>query len=155
MQITRNLQNVFKTGFVETRHIFQNNAARVILRRSQRHHVTSLLIQLHWLPVKYRIQYKLATLAFRKFDKSLPPYLSSLLEIKTNDGVSIRTRSSLGKKLIPPPAPRTSTYGSRAFSTQAPEIWNSLPSKLRDSPSLEGFKTGLKTHLFRIAFPNA
>ena len=57
----------------------QNNAARLILKRSKRDHVTPLLKELHWLPVKYRIQYKLATLAFRHFDVTLPPYLSSSL----------------------------------------------------------------------------
>ena len=56
----------------------QNNAARLILKKSKRDHVTPLLKELHWLPVKYRIQYKLATLAFRHFDGTLPPYLSSL-----------------------------------------------------------------------------
>ena len=57
----------------------QNNAARLILKTSKHDHVTPLLKELHWLPVKYRIQYKLATLAFRRFDGTLPPYLSSFL----------------------------------------------------------------------------
>ena len=57
----------------------QNNAARLILKKSKRDHVTPLLKDLRWLPVKYRIQYKLATLAFRHFDVTLPPYLSSSL----------------------------------------------------------------------------
>ena len=55
----------------------QNNAARLILKKSKRDHVTPLLKELHWLPVKYRIQYKLATLAFRHLDGTVPPYLSS------------------------------------------------------------------------------
>ena len=54
----------------------QNNAARLILKKSKRDHVTPLLKELHCLPVKYRIQYKLATLAFRHFDGTLLPYLS-------------------------------------------------------------------------------
>ena len=41
--------------------------------------VTLLLKELHWLPVKYRIQYKLVTLAFRHLDCTLLPYLSSSL----------------------------------------------------------------------------
>ena len=57
----------------------QNNAARLILKKSKLDHVTPLLKELHWLPVKYRIKYKLATLAFRPFDGTLPPYLSSSL----------------------------------------------------------------------------
>ena len=57
----------------------QNSAARLIFKKSKRDHVTPLLKDLHWLRVKYRIQYKLATLAFRHFDGTLPPYLSSSL----------------------------------------------------------------------------
>jgi len=42
-----------------------------IKKRSE--HVTTMLISLHWLPIKQRIQYKLATLAFRYFDGTSPP----------------------------------------------------------------------------------
>ena len=44
--------------------------------KSKRDHVTPLLKEHRWLPVKYRIQDKFATLAFRHFDGTLPPYLS-------------------------------------------------------------------------------
>ena len=57
----------------------QNNAARLVLKKRRRDHVTPLLKELHWLPVKFRCQYKIATLAYRHFDGSLPPYLSSSL----------------------------------------------------------------------------
>ena len=57
----------------------QNNAARLVLRKWKSDHVTPLLEKLHWLPVEARIHYKLATLPFRHFENSLPPYLSELL----------------------------------------------------------------------------
>ena len=53
--------------------MIQNDAAQLILGTSERDHVTPPLKLLHWLPVKYRIQYKLATVAFRHFDGTLPP----------------------------------------------------------------------------------
>ena len=59
----------------------QNNAARLVLQKSKRQHVTPLLKQLHWLPIQTRIDYKLATLAFRHFDGSLLQYFSSRLDI--------------------------------------------------------------------------
>ena len=37
----------------------QNNAARLVLKRSSYEHSTPLLRYLHWLPVKARIEYKL------------------------------------------------------------------------------------------------
>ena len=59
----------------------QSNAARLVLQKSKRQHVTPLLKQLHWLPIQRRIDYKLATLTYRHFDGSLPQYLSSRLDI--------------------------------------------------------------------------
>ena len=57
----------------------QNNAARLVMKKIKRDHVTSLLKELHWLPVKFCCQYKIATLAYRHFERSLPPYLSPFL----------------------------------------------------------------------------
>ena len=57
----------------------QNNAARPVMKKRRRDHVTPLLKELHWLPVKFRCQYKIATLAYRHFEGSLPSYLSSSL----------------------------------------------------------------------------
>ena len=50
----------------------QNSAARLVLGKKKRDHVTPLLRELHWLPVKARCQYKIAVLAYRHFDGTLP-----------------------------------------------------------------------------------
>ena len=42
-----------------------------------------MLISLYWLPIKRRIEYKLATLAFNYFDGTLAPYLSDCLSSYT------------------------------------------------------------------------
>ena len=52
----------------------QNNASWLVLRKRKSDHVTPVLEKLHWLPVEARIHYKTASLAFRHFDNSLPPY---------------------------------------------------------------------------------
>jgi len=43
----------------------QNAAARLILGLSRRSHVTPALQQLHWLPIKIRITFKVATLMYK------------------------------------------------------------------------------------------
>jgi len=51
--------------------------------------------------------------------------------------------------------PRTQTvrYGPRSFRVVAPQIWNTLPSHLKNiSISREQFKSGLKTWLFVQAY---
>ena len=54
----------------------QNNAVRLVTK-TRSAIMSPLLKQLHRLPVRYRIQYKFATLAIRYFSDILPPYLSS------------------------------------------------------------------------------
>ena len=39
-------------------HCVQNTAARIITRTSKRDHIKPVLKQLHWLPVKQQIEYK-------------------------------------------------------------------------------------------------
>ena len=44
------------------------------------------------------------------------------------------------------------SYGFRTFTVVAPFLWNSLPLEVKSSPSLNIFKSKLKTHLFKCAF---
>ena len=85
----------------------QNSAARLVLRKRKREHVTPMLKELHWLPVKFRSQYKLAVLAFRHFDGSLPQYLSNLLHTYQ----SSRTLRSSEQKLLTIPRRKLKTVG--------------------------------------------
>ena len=43
----------------------QNAAARVVMRTKRHEHITPVLMQLHWLPVTYRIQFKVLLMTFR------------------------------------------------------------------------------------------
>ena len=126
----------------------QNNAAKRVLRKSKYDHVTPLLQELHWLPIKFRPQYKIATFVYRFFDGSLPDYLSQTLcayEPRRN------LRSSC-EKLLKVPKRNTKTFGERSFSFLAPSVWDTLPSDLRNSSTFPLFKSRLKTHLFKTAF---
>ena len=58
----------------------QNHATWTVLRKPRHLRATSLLRTLHWLPVKARIQYKIACLCFQCLCHStMPPYVSDLL----------------------------------------------------------------------------
>ena len=123
----------------------QNNTARLVLQISKRQHVTPLLKQLHWLPIQTRIDYKLATLAFRHFDGPLPQYLSS-----TGSRLDIyqpsRSLRSSNDRLLRVPCWKLKSFRYRSFSYQGPVVWNSLPTDLKLSSSLSSFKSRLKTH---------
>ena len=57
----------------------QNNAARIVSLRRKYDHITPVLKYLHWLPVEYRMNYKILLLAYKAQHGMAPPYLSSLL----------------------------------------------------------------------------
>ena len=57
----------------------QNSAARLVLKKRKRGLTTQLLNELHWLPVKFRCEYKIASLAYRHSDGTILSYLSASL----------------------------------------------------------------------------
>ena len=56
-----------------------NIAARVIARPDRHHDIDEVLESLHWLPVKYRILYKVRMLVYKCLNNLALEYLSSLL----------------------------------------------------------------------------
>ena len=56
----------------------QNMAARVITFTPRRDHITPVLKDLHWLPVKCRIEYKILLHAYRCLNGMAPLYLANL-----------------------------------------------------------------------------
>ena len=123
----------------------QNHAARIVLRKPRHVSATSLLRTLHWLPVKARIQYKIACLCFQCLShNTMPSYLSDLLHSYQPP----RTLRSLDTSLLSVPRFCLETFGRRSFSVFGPTVWNSLPLPLRKTQCFSTFKTKLKTHLF-------
>jgi hypothetical protein len=125
----------------------QSAAARLVTGARRRDHIMPVLRQLHWLPVKQRITYKVASLAYQSLSGTAPKYLVDDLRLATCDGFH-QLRSASTRNCV---VPRTHNhYGDRSFLVAGPRIWNSLPADLRDpSLSFTQFKRQLKTFLFR------
>ena len=80
----------------------QNAAARLVLDLKPRDHVTSAYHQLHWLPVRQRIEYKLCLLTHLAVTGKSPVYLSSLLTTAKSRGRGSTSRSAdRGDMFIP------------------------------------------------------
>ncbi len=79
--------------------IVQNAAARVLTRSRKYDHITPILQSLHWLPVKFRISYKILLLAYKALNDSAPAYLTSLLS-RYNPSRSLRSHNS-GLLVVP------------------------------------------------------
>jgi len=73
------LVNRDQTGLQDLLQITQNNAARVVLAAKRHSDAKPLLRQLHWLPVRQCIQYKVAVLMRKVRMTGAPSYLSQHL----------------------------------------------------------------------------
>ena len=125
----------------------QNAAARILTKTRKFEHITPVLKELHWLPVRERIQFKLLILTWKSLNGIAPQYLSNLL-VPYNPTRALR---SSDKHLLV--VPRTSSsLGGRAFSAVAPSLWNWLPFDIRCCDSFQSFKNLLKTHLYNKAY---
>jgi hypothetical protein len=134
----------------------QNSLARIVFNKTKYCHVTPLLKQLHWLPVKYRIDFKLSLLVFKTIQSGNPNYFKDWL-IPYSSSMNTRRSNPTNRVLC------TVTYNSNkvkstrnfdsAFSVCGPLLWNSIPLAVRQSNSVFSFRRGLKTYLFRLAFP--
>ncbi len=127
--------------------LIQNAAARVLTRTRRCEHITPVLISLHWLPVKQRIDFKILLIVFKAMNGLAPSYVADMLSEYTPD----RPLRSSNKGLLTIPRINTkSAHG--AFSHYGPTLWNSLPHELRSTTTVSSFKSRLKTYLFSQAF---
>ena len=128
--------------------LVQNRAARIVTFTKKYEHITPILIDLHWLPVEYRITYKILLLVYKAINGLSPSYISNLLSFCTSS-YSLRSCSN---KLLQVPRSKLKSYGDRRFSIAGPKLWNSIPASLRNADSLNSFKKHFKTYLIRQAF---
>ena len=56
-----------------------NAAARLIYRCPRISHITPILIALHWLPIKYQVEFKIVLLVYKALNNMAPIYISELL----------------------------------------------------------------------------
>ena len=128
--------------------LIQNTAARIVSRASRYDRITPILKRLHWLPIKFRIDYKICLLTFKCIQHQAPKYLQDLL----HRHIPSRHLRSSDQNLLERKYPNLETYGGRAFSAVSQRLWNGLPKELRTCDDLEEFKKLLKTHMFLKAF---
>ena len=124
----------------------QNAAARLVIGANRFASSKALLKSLHWLPVRARIQYKIAVLVYRCINGFSPSYLRDLV----TKYVPIRALGSSHSNDLCVPKIKCNRYGRRSFMSAAPSVWNQLPLSLKLSPDLNTFCAELKTHLFRL-----
>ena len=58
----------------------QNAAARLITGIRKHDHITPILMDLHWLPVNERIQFKILLLTFKSLNGLAPVYIDEMIQ---------------------------------------------------------------------------
>ena len=124
----------------------QNTAAKLILNKNKFDSSTECMKELHWLPIRARIEFKVLMLVYKCLQNKAPLYLRNLIKKKEcrREGL----RSSEDDLMLEVPHTLKKIYASRSFSVYGPELWNRLPYNIRSQNTLQKFKSDLKTHLF-------
>ena len=130
--------------------LLQNAAARFVAGARRCDHISPVLAELHWLPIRQRITFKIAVLVWKCLHDKAPRYLADLcIPVISVEGRRQSRSATTGTLLLP--RVRTST-GQRSFAVFGRATWNSLPPSLRAPElSLSTFKRLLKTQLFQHA----
>ena len=128
--------------------LVQNAAARLLTGTRRRDHITPVLASLHWLPVRFRIQFKILLFVYKALNGLAPPYISELLSYPP----TTRTLRSADRGTLAVPTSNKRLRGDRAFAVVGPTLWNNIPLAVRSAPSVDSFKTRLKTLLYSQAF---
>lgn len=125
----------------------QKSAARLITSTRKYDHITPVMIKLHWLPPRERIEFKILLLTYKALNGKAPVYISDMLQRRSDKG----TRND-NKLLLVDPRMKRVTFGGRSFTKAAPVLWNNLPMYIKTSDDVSSFKDKVKTFLFRKAY---
>jgi len=127
----------------------QNAAARLVMGTSTRRcdHILPVLCQLHWLPVRQPVMFKIVTLIDWSLSGNAPSYLANdcplVADARLRQLCSADTQTLVVSRTC-------SSFGDRTFAAAEPQVWNSLPPNLRLCGLSYGqFSQLLKTFLFR------
>ena len=120
----------------------QNYACRIVSGARKYDHVTPILKQLNWLPVRQHLYYRDAILAFKCMTGSAPDYLSEQF-IRRGD---VSTRITRNSQMLNIPLFKTAA-GQRIFYYRTVSLWNSLPPELKTAECIAKFKRLLRHRL--------
>ena len=127
-----------------------NATARLVCRALRYCRITPLMRELHWLPIRQRIHFKMLLFTFKAIHGIAPLHIQDLVQVKSQGAYNLHSSRAV---LLDAPSIRTKvTLGDKAFQVATPKLWNSLPSELRLINNIDIFKRHLKMYLFKVAF---
>ena len=130
----------------------QNAAARLITNTRKYDDITPGLYNFHWLPVFYRVYFKILIITFKAIYNMSPSYISNIVSMKLCSVNFFRSNFSLF--LDCPKGRMLSTLGAPSFYAAAHALWNCLPANIREIPSLSIFLKKLSIYIYIIYLQN-
>ena len=126
----------------------QNAAARLVTGTRRRDHITPVLRQLHWLPVRQQVEFKLALLVYKALHDATAAYLADDCQLVSHVGRRRLRSADIDTRCVR----RTNTrLGDRSFAAAGPRLWNSLPARIRQPDNDIGeFRRQLKSFISRF-----
>ena len=95
-----------------------HDAARLITRTARSDHITPVLIHLHWLSIKERIEFKVLTIVYKTIHGESPEYLRELLTIyKPSRDLRLASHNLLHETRY-----RLTSAGLRCFEVAGPKL---------------------------------
>ena len=102
-----------------------------------------MLHELHWLPIKMRVMYKLILMVYKSQHDMVPDYIAAHLL----DYIPSRHLRSSEQWVV---IKTHSHYGDISFQVAAAKLWNAAPFQLKSIQNIDSFKNKLKTYLFML-----
>ena len=127
-------------------------AAKLILGFRKFDSASAALKHLHWLPIRFRIHFKIAVTVFKCLHGCAPNYLSDLVRQRKHVRQLRSSTQGTNAIVLEVPFHRRQTFLDRSFCYSGPHVWNGLPSEIRSCTKFNMFKKSLKTFYFKCAF---
>ena len=129
-----------------------NKSARLIFSVAPRVPTTRVLIKLHWLPIKARIEFKICLIVFKALRFGQPKYIADMLSPPvTISHLTLRSDDD-PYRLHEPRAVGERAFAERSFVYTAPRLYNGLPASVKQQASVQSFEIHLKKFLFSRAY---
>ena len=132
----------------------QNTLYPIVTRTHRFSSITGPLVSLHWLPVKFRVQFKLGLITYKVYKNKYPAYWKntySLIGAYIILGAANLLVICLAFHTISVNSTNPLHIGPIVFSIRL-RLWNSLPETCRCASSLGSFHVLLKTYLWTKSF---
>ena len=124
--------------------------ARVTVRKRKCEHITPTLTELHWLPIKQHVTFKLASITFKTLHTCQPRYLHELIHFY----IPARNLRSSSQALLSVSQTRT-VLASRGSRQSTVSVWNDLPAYICNVSTIGSFKNNLQTFYSPLPLPTS